>query len=483
MIPKPSACIGCPFYEYGEYFTPDYVVPGSEVYILAQNPGSDEEAGRKIIQRDYYGYNRYNDAYEQVTPQPLLGATGKLFNKDYLPKSGLTREEVSLGNAIRCRPGRELGLKTINDLPPITVKMKLESSKADIVKALKHCKEAYFHPPSSTKVVMTMGRHAMFVMTGIQNEDNEYGTKQGVVESWRGYAVNVANFNDNRTVDTSYYHDINIQENKIVFFTQHIAALFKSQRMKRYTHAVLQDFYKLRLILNGTWPHRLPEYTVGSPKVFPTYSCFDTEYIPDLDDQLTMYSVSDFHGNYYAVDLDEARPLQLESTPATVLIQNAVSSADLRHLANIIDTSQDIKVHDLMLADSVLWTGEPHNLNFIQSKVGSLNRHKHLSKDQPELYAVLDVHQPEYIWRTHHIPQFKKDQAAWNVYNNLRLPLIEPIRKSHEKGARVNTARLKEVQMILIEKLEAMQQEARELTGNPEFRLSARKEVLEEIYG
>ena len=270
---KPSSCEGCPFYTKGRYYTPDMIVPGSKVMFLAQNPGEQEEAGKKLIGRYYTDYGKMHDEYETTIPQPLIGPTGRQFTERFLPLSGLTRDQVSIGNAIRCRPGKALG-KEPNWLPPITGTMKLESSKADIVNALKHCQQAHFHPPASTELVVTMGRHAMFALTGIQHEDIEYKEKAGVMQSWRGYGVDITDYRDQNTVNSTVYHSLASQ--KKVFFTMHIAALFKQEAVsdglegqasvgnKRFFHATLLDFEKIGRLLRREWPLELPTWSTGA---------------------------------------------------------------------------------------------------------------------------------------------------------------------------------------------------------------------------
>jgi len=238
MIPKPSGCIGCPFYHCKGGFVPDTIVPDSKVMFIAQNPGKDEEEGHKLLKRTWQ-YGQSFDEVEQTQPAPLIGATGHIFNSKFLPLTGLKRADISLGNAIRCRPGAALNMAA-NELPVLTSAMHLDSSKADIVKALKHCRDTYLRIPDSVELVVTMGRYAMFSLTGIKHEEGQE-TRQGVMESWRGYGVGVHDWKDWGTVDTTQYHPLRGQRR--IFFTTHIAALYGG-RDKRYLHATLNDFHK-----------------------------------------------------------------------------------------------------------------------------------------------------------------------------------------------------------------------------------------------
>lgn len=492
MILKPSSCDGCPFRTKGRYFTPDKVVEGSRVYFLAQNPGSNEESGRLLHKREWM-YGHSHDEYTQVHPQPLIGATGKLFAERFLPLSGLSRDVVSLGNVIRCRPGAALGLKA-DALPSITTAMKLESSSADIVKAMKHCQNAYFHPPTSTEVVVTMGRHAMFAMTGIQSEENEFKRKLGVMESWRGYGVNVSSFEDSKTVDTGHYHDLS--GDKRVYFTQHIAALFQGdldssstglqgQGGKKYYHATLEDYNRLKLLLKGAWPKPLPVWRSHAPLTWPHYAAFDTEYVPETN-ELLRWSLCDRSGSLYGVEHTGAHTgnYLLVRPGSTVLAQNWI--ADLGHFRALVG-HVPVNYEDMFLAHTVLWTGEPHNLNYIQSKYGTLNRYKHLiSAEDPAtqtLYSVLDAHQPMTMWLRSFLPQFREDPLSWQVYRKYRVKLIEPYWRAEQAGSAVDTARLADVKAILEERLQGYRDRAREITGDATLNLGGRKAMLEYVYG
>jgi DNA polymerase I-like protein with 3'-5' exonuclease and polymerase domains len=140
-------------------------------------------------------------------------------------------------------------------------------------------------------------------------------------------------------------------------------------------------------------------------------------------------------------------------------------------------------VEDMMLAHSVLWTGEPHGLNYIASKYGAFNRYKHLSEDSPQLYSALDAYEPMYMWRSHFIPEFKKDKQSWRIYKDIRLPLINIINKAQLTGARLDGQRLLEVQRILQERIDSIKEQARVVTGDDSFNIGGSKGLKERIYG
>jgi len=488
----PSSCEGCPFYVYrfdpANSYTPDYIVPGSKVFFLAQNPGRNEAEGKELVRRRFSGKGVYSDEFKDVESQPLIGKTGQDFNKKFLPESGLKRSEVSVGNAIRCRPAlamKAAGVKGMqqaeaDDLPTISAGMRLDNdkTKSDIVKALRHCKATHLHIPDSVQVVVTMGRHAMFQMTGLAKDQDEYKKKQGVLESWRGYGVEVGDYSTIRTVDTSRYHSL-LEDKRVVFFTMHIAALNYGDN-KKYTHATYQDFHKLGMLLRGEWPLPPPQWSSNAPQNWPAYSSFDTEYNPDTK-ELYRWSMCDSAYNLYCVEHDSGGdnviPVRQGST---VLIQNAL--ADVAYLSNLVDM-RAVKVEDLMLAHSVLWPGEPHSLNYINSIYGTLNRYKHLPEDEPEAYSAFDSYEPMQEWRGYFIPEFKRDRLSWAVYQKYRLPLIPIIDKAQQSGALLDTSRLDDVKWILIERLQEYEKRAQEITGDSTFKLGGSKRMREELYG
>ena len=478
-ILKPSSCIGCPFYTKGKYFTPDHIVEGSEVFFLGQNPGENEEQGRKLIHRQWIGKGQYWDDYEEVTPQPLIGPTGNDFNKKFLPLSGLKRENISVGNAIRCRPGLSLGLKDANNLPPISTKMSMEGrSKALIVNALKHCRDNHFKFPPSTKLIVTMGSHALFQLTG-----------QNATTEWRGYAfdtnipVSSTRFSSDMgnyiPVSVRDYNGLDDKSTIKIFSTMHPANIYKGAN-KKYYHAIKQDFLKMKRYLNGSWPLPLPTWKETPPSIWPEYSVFDSEYDPETK-EMFRWSLCDTQNNLYTIDKTDTKRIPVYER-STVLIQNAYTSDDILHLSDIIDLTL-IEIEDLMGAHSVLYTGEPHSLNYIASIFGAFNRFKHLNNDYPELYSALDAYEPMYIWRKHFIPMFKKDKASWNIYKTKRLPLINMIRKAQSTGYKLNSDRLIQVAWIITKRLHEISDEAKVLTGDPTFNIGGQKRMKEALYG
>ena len=159
MLPKPAICRDCPLYGDGMGFVPDQIVPDSELVVLAQNPGEDEEAGRQIVGWEQVGH-RTHAIYKPCPPLPLIGQTGWETMTKYLPLTGFTREEVSFCNVLKCR------WKHTNEMPTgVTLKQ-----------AVDHCTTFHLKLPPKAKVVLAMGAHAWALLGG-----------PPPITSWRGY--------------------------------------------------------------------------------------------------------------------------------------------------------------------------------------------------------------------------------------------------------------------------------------------------------
>jgi uracil-DNA glycosylase len=166
MIPKPTTCEGCVLYGDGEGYVPDELVTGSKVLILAQNPGGNEEAGRRLVAYEYVGRRRI-PVEEACQPAPLIGATGLEMAKNYLPLAGLVRgENVSFANVLKCR--QIVGGKRTNDLPKGKV----------LAQAVAHCTRAHLRVPAGVELVVAMGAVSV-----------SYMGFPGTVSAWRGFTI------------------------------------------------------------------------------------------------------------------------------------------------------------------------------------------------------------------------------------------------------------------------------------------------------
>lgn len=473
-ILKGNLCSGCPFEKMTPYYVPDTIVPGSKVMFLAQNPGANEEQGHKLESQHWLNGKKH-DVWRDVKAQPLIGFTGNLLNDTFLPIANLERRQVSVGNALRCRPGNALG-KAADELPPISNKMRLETSDAIVVKALKHCADAHLRIPESVTTVVAMGSYALYQLTGHSDGSN-----------WRGYVIRTkrSDIARHHTVNTSRYHDVRFKptgDDIDIFSMMHIAALYKGKNAI-FWHATERDFYKLRLFREGHWPLTLPVWSTTPPLKWPSYSAFDTEYVPETN-HLIRWSLCDTHYNLFCIESgDEHVHRGISIQPqSTVVIQNAL--ADIGHLAGLINI-HDVLIEDLMLAHATLYTGEPHGLNYLNSLWGHYNRYKHLIDvpGEEQLYSALDAYEPMQIWRNAIIPEFKKDPLSYKAYKRFMLPLVAVIDDSSQRhGVPLNQERLAYVQQSLSEEVEAIQREARAITSDEKFNIGGMKKMKEILY-
>lgn len=249
-LKKPAACEGCPLYQDGYGFVPDRYV-NSEVMILAQNPGADEEAGERLV-----GRNGDAKILEPAPHQPLIGDTGYHLDRTWLPRAGLTRDEVSLTNAVRCR------WKGTNELPPLSSALGRE--------IVQTCMTRHFKPPAETRVVMAMGDVALYAATGV-NVWKEYSK----IGDWRGW---VLPFNPG----ASSYSPTSIYtpgpRDRVVLASYHLAYLARAPWEEP---TFIADWRKLGRVVRGEWPRALPRIETDPYAVdWEPGSAFDSEYIP-----------------------------------------------------------------------------------------------------------------------------------------------------------------------------------------------------------
>ena len=124
MVDKPDTCKGCPLYGDGRGFVPGFFVEGAELLIVGQNPGEQEEKAGV----------------------PLVGATGTMLNKDYLPLTGVDIDRVAKDNAIRCRWHKPGDRKKGNELP-----------KGKMLDEAIECCRQYDYVPDTVRLIMCMG--------------------------------------------------------------------------------------------------------------------------------------------------------------------------------------------------------------------------------------------------------------------------------------------------------------------------------------
>ena len=209
MLPKLPTCLPCPLYGDGQGFVPDLHPVGAMVALLAQNPGADEEAGRKLEQ--YVGKER---VYQKVDPQPLIGATGYALNRDFMPRARLTTP-VALLNVLKCRVQTGSG-KRINEMP-----------RGKTLKEAVECCSQYLRLDDSATHVIAHGAYAVNYTQG--------GPVK--LKQWRGYEL-PKRWNE-----------------RPVFATVHTAVLFRSPKLRI---VALKDWDRVGRWYRGEWPLPIP---------------------------------------------------------------------------------------------------------------------------------------------------------------------------------------------------------------------------------
>lgn len=401
--------------------------------VVGQNPGDDEEA--KDI--------------------PFIGKTGILQEKTFFPLAGFTRSEVSLGNTIRCR------VDGGNDLP------RLDDPITQL--AIRHCTQTHFTVPEQCSVIIAAGVYALWMLTG-------KGLKaRHTLSAWRGYALPL----EHPWLDSAFRSDIWTpgSHEVVVLPTIHIAALFRDPTM---TYPTKRDWAKVRRVLAGTWPVALPEISQDAPEVWPRYSAFDTEYVVEVNGRpgpMTRYNLYDIEEDRLWVIENEGEiaPTIVPERPRVVM-HNA--EADIDFLEALINSSYTLE--DTMYADSVLWSGLPHDLDFLGSLYATTNRWKHLDQYNPIVYAGADAVGTAAVWKALEA-QFHRDPLSETAYRERRLPLIPIIHRGRQAGIRTDQARAKQAVTAITGRQQLTQAQAMASVGWP-INLQSLKQVSSWLY-
>jgi len=476
-ILKPSSCTNCPFYTLSNYITPDYIVPESSVLILAQNPGEYEESGRKI-EKSYYSQGRKVEECSSIVPQPLIGLSGQWLQREFWPLTQLDYTKVSRANVIKCRPYNSNELPSVGSNKPvngISVKMLKE--------AIQYCTHTHLKIPSTTQYILAMGGISLYSLTG-----------QESITDWRGWCIGRESIQSTSAQSstgikptlygiTDYYNPLESKATKI-FPTLHIASLPKQPKLY---HATLYDFIRFGRLVRGEWPTTLPEIKINYvPSSIPNYIGFDTEYDPTDNNRLEMWSLADIAGNIYVVDSHITSELYNIPSSLTLITQNGL--VDLPHFIPMVrDTDlSTITMEDCMLAHSTLWTGEPNSLDYMLSKYGRYNRHKHLrtttDSNLKYLYAGLDADTTlNHVWRAL-LSEFKKDSLSWNEYKLRRQPLLHIISRFQSKGVQVWQERVQRIADLLDKEMASIIERAKLVTNNPHFNIASHTQLSHALY-
>lgn len=461
LLPKPDSCRGCPGYQTGVGFVPDEIREQAPVLLMAQNPGQSEERGQRIT-----GWSRGAPLMESCAPGPMLGPTGYQLNTRHLPQAGLTREDCSLGNVLRCR------WKNSNDMPPPTIAREMIS----------HCQRVHGRIPEGTKLVVALGGPAAWALTGKcslsekEHDDTRSDESGNTLTQWRGYLAPLRPPYVVPSTHDSHVYTPPLSKELPVLIVHHPAYLFKFPMAKL---PAKHDWSKIPAILKGRWPDAPPEInTVSHASMWTTGSAYDTEYDRHTK-ALHRYQLCTPERMVYVIEKDTHDASLVPTHELALVGQNLAGSWDLRHGRTL--GVQFGRLDDLMYKHAVLWPGYPHNLNYLGSLYGRTNRWKHLAHTNPILYAGTDVYETHMI--DHKVDKMlDADPPSRHVYETKMRPLIELIdASSATRGLRVDVDEAKRLAVDLERELGTLDLEARAEVGWP-INLGSNQQVAHQLY-
>lgn len=429
LVKDMVGCRGCPLFEGGNKpFVQDELRENAPVFVIGQNPGEQEaNEGR-----------------------PFVGQTGQEMERTYLPLAGLSRADISIGNALRCRWNNS------NKLPDIQSKL----ARA----AVEHCTRAHLRVPGGTRLLVAQGGYALLASAGHGYLPHDK------ITNWRGWMLPLMVRNTRgemvNEVDPAQVYTPRVGEGlPPVLVTVHVAAIGYDPSLKLPAQI---DWRKVGKYLAGTWPEPPPPIIREiDDDMFDFEAAWDTEFIPETN-TLLRFSVATREGRVYVVEnqigmlaaflehirglgplparLQRGLPLRLgngawipvgpDAAPILrIFFQNA--SADLPYLAGLMGEGTTIVIEDEMLAHSVLHGGLPHDLDYLASLHATINRHKHLAQSNPVVYSGMDALVQYQVWRALE-RELRADPQSERVYRERVLPLVPIVLEAEEAGVLID---------------------------------------------
>jgi DNA polymerase I-like protein with 3'-5' exonuclease and polymerase domains len=147
---------------------------------------------------------------------------------------------------------------------------------------------------------------------------------------------------------------------------------------------------------------------------------------------------------------DHVRPRMTPGRRRRLITQYA--PADMRHLQRLVGPDRNIwawfTIDDLVWKHGSLYSDMAHDLDFLGSVFGSINRHKHLAGSNPLLYAGCDtlvtLEADLALER-----EFDRDPQSRRVYEEVDRPVIRHYVERQYKGLRVWPERVAAVAKML----------------------------------
>src|SRR2546428_685787 len=375
-----------------------------------------------------------------------------------LPLAGLERSKnVSVLNVLKCR--WEVNGKKVNELP----------HGKPLMAAVDHCTRVHLRIPNTTQLVIAAGQLAW---------DYLQGSKLSI-SSWRGFVgpkliTLPLGGTSQKSPATSVVPESGgcstpagtcapVQSVQVpVLATLHPADLFRERRMLMPARS---DWKKVPAILAGEYPVPLPERLVISPETSlddihdffdiaeatAHQVAIDTEYVPESA-LLTIIGIGfRYNGSVAGIQLEWLKreiPSQIRAVyirrlsallaRSTAILWNA--QADLP----ILKKNLGITPHayeDGMLAHAALWSELPHDLVFASSVYSPFTKPQFnevgfgLTKNWGDVCATIACW--EALERS-----LQSDPGCLSDYRLQKLPMVPILIENHERGLRVNKARV-----------------------------------------
>lgn len=464
MLPKPRkntngtsgrGCEGCPFFGDGRGFVPDLINDLAPVFIYSQNPGVDEEAGRRLIE---YQYGQ--PVYEPCEQQPMIGKTGFAMQREYFPVAELSRDNISLGNALRCRLNHKDSLPTLENV--------------ELREAINHCHRSHFKLPEKTKLIVAQGELGLFAMT-------QEGLETGMsITNWRGWVLPYTPLHlPRQTAGDVWTPEPGTLS---VLAVNHLAYIFRYPAASIYAKL---DWAKVPQVLAGKWP-RKPTPILDAPlTVLPRRFAFDTEFDPDSG-YFLRYSMAyptlptgDLVVRVVERHAVENAPFPVVTSPPLVIAHHIL--ADINFLEEYFNLKEgDYHYDDTMHQHAVLWAGLDHDLDTLGSLYAPINRWKHLEQSNPRAYSGGDA-EGTYFCGVALNKELNADPGSRHIYNDVQIKLVPHIRKSKGIGIKVLQEASKDIARDLHSKVETLQVEAEALAGWP-INLKSDQQTAQQLF-
>lgn len=375
-----------------------------------------------------------------VTDTPLEDGSEQKFEK----LTGMPEGSVNVVSAIRCTA-------PLPELPKGKAQQQDKAGAAE--EALLHCRKAHFRVPDGTQLVVARGEYALWSVAGLRSSSSWRGwvvPRRGRGNGWRA-EVWTPTFADAPVLVTAPTADP------------------LAQRL---------DWKKVKRVLERSWPVPFPGYVTESPKVWPSVSAFDTEFVPETG-QLTRYSLFTGQGMPYVIEAADVTSVSLpDGQTPTIFMHNV--EADILHLERMLGPRvHQFKIEDTMLMDAELWCDRPHDLEYLASLYGRLNRSKHLGYESVD-YSAADA---IITWdvAVALMKEMKADPISYKDYRESLFPLTPIIMEAEREGLRLRQDRVQEALAFHGERQKQAQLEAEALTGFP-LNLGSAEQVGNWIY-